>query len=54
MPLRRFNPAVGLILSKIGEGRVSGTWVQGYPTPYFLVVHSDRVAIKRLARQLEG
>ncbi|OHV78931.1 hypothetical protein [Ensifer sp. LCM 4579] len=54
MPLRRFNPAVGLILSKIGEGRVSGTWIQGYPTPYFLVVDSDRVAIKRLARQLEG
>ena len=54
MSLRRFNPAVGLILSEIGDGWVSGTWVQGYSTPYFLVIDSDRVAIKRLARQLKG
>ncbi|MUT27258.1 MULTISPECIES: hypothetical protein [Mesorhizobium] len=54
LPLRRFNPAVGLILSKVGEGRVSDAWVEGYPTPYFLLADSDRVAIRRLARQLEG
>ncbi|WP_192179984.1 hypothetical protein [Mesorhizobium amorphae] len=54
MSLRRFNPAIGLIISEIGEGRVSGTWVEGYPTPYFLIVDSDRVAIKRLARRLKG
>jgi hypothetical protein len=54
MSLRGFNPAIGLIISEIGEGRVSGSWVQGYPTPYFFVVGSDRVAIKRLARRLEG
>ncbi|RUW20161.1 hypothetical protein EOA60_26225 [Mesorhizobium sp. M1A.F.Ca.IN.020.06.1.1] len=54
MPLRRFNPAIGMIISEIGERRVSGAWVEGYPTPYFFVVDSDRVAIKRLARRLEG
>ena len=25
MSLRRFNPAIGLIISEIGEGRVSGS-----------------------------
>jgi hypothetical protein len=54
MSLRRFNPAIGLIISEIGEGRVSGSWIQGYPTPYFSMVDSDRVAIKRLARRLGG
>ncbi|TIQ37177.1 MAG: hypothetical protein E5X48_07390 [Mesorhizobium sp.] len=54
MPLRRFNPAVGMIISEVGEGRVSGAWVEHYPTPYFFIADSDRVAIKRLARRLKG
>ena len=54
LSLRRFNPAIGLIISEIGEGRVSGAWVDGYPTPYFFIVDSDRVAIKRLARRLSA
>lgn len=52
MPLRRFNPAIAMIIAEIGEGRVSGAWCEHYPTPYFLIVDSDRVAIKRLARRL--
>ncbi len=54
LSLRRFNPAIVLIISEIGEGRVSGAWVDGYPTPYFFIVDSDRVAIKRLARRLSA
>ncbi|MCJ2877540.1 hypothetical protein JUM41_25180 [Rhizobium pusense] len=54
LSLRRFNPAIGLIISEIGEGRVSGSWIEGYPTPYFFIVDADRVAIKRLARRLGG
>lgn len=53
LSLRRFNPAIGMIISEIGEGRVSEVWVEHYPTPYFFIVDSDRVAIKRLARQLQ-
>jgi len=54
IPLRRFNPAIGMIISEVGEGRVSSAWVEHYPTPYFFIVDSDRVAIKRLARRLKG
>ncbi|RYH00345.1 MAG: hypothetical protein EON58_00585 [Alphaproteobacteria bacterium] len=54
LSLRRFNPAIGLIISEVGEGRVSGSWTEGYPAPYFFIVDSDRVAIKRLARRLSG
>ncbi|MER9056979.1 hypothetical protein [Mesorhizobium sp. M0910] len=54
MSLRRFNPAIGMIIAEIGEGRVSEAYVERYPAPYFFIVDSDRVAIKRLARRLEG
>jgi hypothetical protein len=54
LPLRRFNPAIGMIIAEIGEGRVSGSWREGYPTPYFFVIDGDRVAIKRLAQRLAG
>lgn len=54
MSLRRFNPAIGMIIAEIGEGRVSEVYVEHYPAPYFFVVDSDRVAIKRLARRLQG
>jgi hypothetical protein len=54
MSLRRFNPAIGMIIAEIGEGRVSEVQVEHYPAPYFFIVDSDRVAIKRLARRLEG
>ncbi|MGO4560097.1 hypothetical protein [Mesorhizobium sp. 2RAF21] len=54
MSLRRFNPAIGMIIAEIGEGRVSEAYVEHYPAPYFFIVDSDRVAIKRLARRLEG
>lgn len=50
--LRRFNPAIGLVIAEVGEGRVSRSWLEGYPTPYFFLVDEDRVAIKRLARRL--
>lgn len=52
--LRRFNPAIGLLIAEVGEGRVSGSWLEGYQTPYFLIADEDRVAIKRLGRRLTG
>lgn len=54
LPLRRFNPAIGMIIAEIGDGRVSRSWREGYRAPYFFVVDVDRVAIKRLAKRLAG
>jgi len=54
LDLRRFNPAVGLIIDVVGEGRISRSWLEGYSTPHFLLVDEDRVAIRRLERQLVG
>lgn len=52
LPLRRFNPAVGMIIAEVDEGRVSSAWLEGYPARYFFIVDADRIAIKRLARRL--
>jgi hypothetical protein len=54
LDLRRFNPAIGLIMAEVGEGRVSRSWLEGYATPYFFLLDEDRVAIKRLERRLAG
>lgn len=54
LSLRRFNPAIGLIIAEVDEGRVSRSWLEGYSTPYFIIADEDRVAIKRLARRLAG
>jgi hypothetical protein len=54
MDQRRFNPAAGMIVAEIGEGRVSRTYSPDYPARYFTMASEDRVALKRLGKQLTG
>jgi hypothetical protein len=54
MKLRNFNPAAGLLLGEIGEGRVSRTYSPDYPARRFAINAEDRVALKRLRKRLAG
>ena len=54
MDQRRFNPAAGMIVAEIGEGRVSRKYSPDYPARYFTMTAEDRVALKRLGKQLTG
>ncbi len=55
LDLRRFNPAISIIVAEVHEGRVSQSMGEfTYPTRYFSLAAEDRVAIKRLVRQLQG
>ena len=55
MSLRRFNPAVGMVIAQVGEGRVSGEGSSSeYPSRFFALIDADRVAIRRLVKQLQG
>jgi len=47
---RRFNPAVGLLLSLFPDGRYSKECQADYPTRYFLVTEDEVVALRRYAR----
>jgi hypothetical protein len=53
-PLRRFNPAVGLVIAQIDEGRVSKAITPEYPTLHFQLAAADRVALRRYAEQLKS
>jgi len=46
-PLRRFNPAIALVIGQIGENRVSKTSDNQYPARSFHMIADDRVALKR-------
>jgi hypothetical protein len=55
LPLRRFNPAIALVIAEVDERRVSAERpVLDYPTGSFLVFPEDRVAIRRLLHRLRG
>lgn len=55
LPLRRFNPAISLIIAEVDGGRVSGEiGVMDYPTRWFFVLSEDRVSIRRLLQRLRG
>lgn len=54
LTLRRFNPAIAMVISEIGEGRVSREYCPHYPARHFLTVAEDRVALKRLLKRLNG
>jgi hypothetical protein len=43
-----------MIVAEIGEGRVSRTYSPDYPARYFTMAAEDRVALKRLGKQLTG
>src|SRR5690606_24948265 len=50
--IRRFNPALGLLISQIDDRRVSKSYDDAYPTGYFSLLPEDRVALKRYAARL--
>jgi hypothetical protein len=54
MDQRRFNPAAGMIVAEIGDDRVSRSYSPEYPTRHFTMASEDRVALKRLHKQLTG
>ena len=46
--------AYGLIVDEVGEGRVSKAFSPDYPARYFSINAEDRIALKRLRKQLAG
>jgi hypothetical protein len=46
-PVRRFNPAIGLVIGHIDERRISNESQNQYPTRHFSLAAEDRVALKR-------
>ena len=50
--IRRFNPAVGLVIARVDEGRVSQETQNEYPTRHFMLSSDDRVALRRYADDL--
>ncbi len=51
---RRFNPALTILISHIGSGRVSRTICSEYPTTSFHLAAEDRVALKRFVQRVRG
>ncbi len=47
-PIRRFNPAAGLVIARVDERRV-GQSQNEYPARHFFLMAEDRVAVKRYA-----
>jgi hypothetical protein len=45
--LRRFNPALSVMLAHVDQKRVSGSGDGRYPTRHFMVVATDRVPLRR-------
>jgi hypothetical protein len=48
-PLRRFNPAVSIVIAQIDQRRVSAELSSEYPARHFRLYPEDRVALKRYA-----
>lgn len=49
--LRRFNPALALVLQHIGDGRVSRTLGTDYVAGWFFYTDAERFALKQMARE---
>lgn len=52
-PLRRFNPAIAVLLGEVDERRVSREIDPQYPARHFHLLAEDRVSLRRLATQLQ-
>ena len=48
-PIRRFNPAAGLVIARVDERRVGQESQNEYPARHFFLMAEDRVAVKRYA-----
>ena len=51
-PIRRFNPAVGPVITQIDERRVSREVQNEYPSRYFILSADDRIVLRRYAATL--
>jgi hypothetical protein len=51
-PIRRFNPAAGLVVAQVDERRVRQVEQNEYPTLGFHLLAEDRVALNRYATNL--
>lgn len=49
--LRRFNPALSILVGHVDDRRVSQTGDNEYPTRFFMLIPADRVAIRRFAEK---
>lgn len=54
MTLRRFNPALALVIANIDDRRVSQEINTPYPTGSFFMMATDRVTLKRFLSRTEG
>lgn len=53
-PLRRFNPALGLVVAEIDERRVSKAMGSEFVAYSFIVSAADEIELERLAARLRG
>lgn len=52
--LRRFNPALGIVVSHVDSRRVSDEYGGDYVARYFFLEAEDELALERLAERLRG
>lgn len=52
--LRRFNPALALVLARIDNQRVSAEICSDYPSRHFFMMPIDRAELRRFLKQAEG
>lgn len=52
--LRRFNPALALVLARIDDQRVSAEICNDYPSRYFFLLPVDKAELKRFLKQAGG
>jgi hypothetical protein len=52
-PLRRFNPAIALVIAQVDSRRVSSEMGCDYPSRWSFLMAKDRVALKRFAARLQ-
>jgi hypothetical protein len=50
--LRRFNPALAIVVAHIDSRRVSNEYGSNYVAPYFFVMPEDEISLERLADRL--
>ncbi len=53
-PLRRFNPALSIMLTHIDDRRISRAGYGKYPTRHFGLLDEDRVALRRFAKRFSS
>lgn len=52
--LRRFNPALGIVVAHVDPDRVSDEYGGEYVTQYFFILPEDEIVLERLAERLKG